>query len=133
MPVQEGTNGTMRKGRLGAVTDQHEVTLVFTDTKDGKHPAEFLDKFDSGLLLADRGSEFNQLVRNNGLERADCWSHLRRCFFDARVPCPNEADMALLTIRDLFAIEASVQGASAADVLAVRQRASRPLVDGLFT
>jgi hypothetical protein len=41
--------------------------------------------------------------------------------------------MAPLTIRDLFAIEASVQGASAADVLAVRQRDSRPLVDGLFT
>jgi transposase len=41
--------------------------------------------------------------------------------------------MAPLTIRDLFAIEASVQGASAADVLALRQRDSRPLVDGLFT
>jgi transposase len=133
MPVQDGTDGALRKGRLWAVTDQQEVSFVFTGTKHGKHPAEFLEKFKGKLLLADRGSEFNQLVRDNGLERAGCWSHLRRYFFDARVHHPNEAGMALLTIRDLFAIEASVQGASAADVLAVRQRDSRPLVDGLFT
>ena len=131
-PVQDGTDGQLRKGRLWAVTDQKEVRYHFTDTKGGKHPAAFLDGFRGKLLLVDGGSEFNEVVREKGLLRAGCWSHLRRYFFDARHHHPVEARLALGTLRDLFELEASVRDASPEHVREVRHRDARPLVDGFF-
>lgn len=131
-PVQDGTDGKLRKGRLWAVTDQQEVRYHFTDTKEGKNPAAFLAEFKGKLLLVDGGSEFNKAVAAKGLLRAGCWSHLRRYFFDARHHHPSEARLALGTIRDLFSIEAGLVGAPPDVVRQTRDRDSRPLVDGLY-
>ena len=131
-PVQDGTDGTLRKGRLWAVTDQQEVRYHFTDTKAGTNPAAFLAGFTGKLLLVDGGSEFNLAVAEKGLLRAGCWSHLRRYFFDARHHHPREANLALGTFRDLFAIEASLMSAPLEVVREVRNRDARPLVEGLF-
>ena len=131
-PVQDGTDGKLRKGRLWAVTDQQEVRYHFTDTKEGHNPARFLADFQGKLLLVDGGSEFNLAVAQKGLLRAGCWSHLRRYFFDARHHYPREARLVIATIRDLFAIEAGLVGAPLDVIREVRNRDSRPLVDGLF-
>jgi transposase len=131
-PVQDGTDGKLRKGRLWAVTDQQEVRYHFTDTKEGQNPARFLADFQGKLLLVDGGSEFNLAVAQKGLLRAGCWSHLRRYFYDARHHYPREARLAIGTIRDLFAIEAGLVGAPLEVIREVRNRDSRPLVDGLF-
>jgi len=131
-PVQDGTDGKLRKGRLWAVTDQQEVRYHFTDTKKGENPARFLAGFAGKLLLVDGGSEFNLAVAQRGLLRAGCWSHLRRYFFDARHHHPAEARLALGTVRDLFAIEDGLAGAELDVVREVRQRDSRPLVEALF-
>lgn len=132
-PVQDGTDGHLRKGRLWCYTDQQEVRYHFSDTKGGKNPAKFLADFDGSALLVDCGSEFNQVVRERGVARAGCWSHLRRYFFDARLHHPIEAHLVLGTIRDLFAIERSLAGATLEAIHEVRQRDSKPLVDGLFS
>lgn len=131
-PVQDGLDGNLRKGRLWAVTDQQEVWYQFTDTKEGKNPAAFLADFKGKLLLVDGGSEFNLVVEKKELLRAGCWSHLRTYFFDARHHFPAEATLALGTIRDLFSLEAGLVGASLEVVKEVRERDSRPLVEGLF-
>lgn len=131
-PVQDGTDGKLRKGRLWAVTDQQEVRFHFTDTKEGENPARFLADFKGKLLLVDGGSEFNLAVAQKGLLRAGCWSHLRRYFFDARHHHPAEARLALGTFRDLFAIEAGLHGAPLELIREVRQRDARPLVTGLY-
>lgn len=132
LPVQDGLDGKLRQGRLWAVTDQQEVRYHFTATKEGKNPAAFLAGYQGKLLLVDGGSEFNEIVRQRGLLRAGCWSHLRRYFFDARHHYPGEARLALGTIRDLFAVEASLVGAPLETIRAVRDQESRPLVVGLF-
>lgn len=132
LPVQDGANGALRKGRLWAFTDQAEVLYAFTDTKEGEHPAKLLANFKGRLLLCDGGSEFNKVVRDRGLDRAGCWSHLRRGFFEARHDHPNEARLALGTLRDLFAIEARVWPADLATRAEVRAREARPLVEGFF-
>ena len=132
MPVQDGGDGKLRKGRMWAFTDQEQVFYAFTDTKHGKFPAELLGKYQGRLLLVDGGSEFNQVVRELGLERAGCWSHLRTHFFKALTHHPTEAALALGTIRDLFLIERELWGGEAAAILAERQARSRPLVDGFF-
>ena len=131
-PVQDGTDGQLRKGRLWAVTDQAEVRYHFTDTKEGHNPASFLAKYAGKLLLVDGGSEFNLAVAQKGLLRAGCWSHLRTYFFDARHHHPREARLALGTLRDLFAIEAGLVAATLEDRRSVRDLDARPLVDGLY-
>lgn len=131
-PVQDGTDGELRKGRLWAYTDQQEVAYAFTDDKSGEGPAQFLASFQGTLLLFDGGSEFNLAARELDIQRAGCFSHLRRYFFDARLYHPGEAHLALGTIRDLFALEASVWGGPREAVREVRERDARPLVDGLF-
>jgi transposase len=132
MPVQDGTDGALRKGRLWAYTDQQEVAYAFTDDKSGEGPAQFLAGFQGKLLLFDGGSEFNLAARELDIERAGCFSHLRRYFFDARLYHPVQAHLALGTIRDLFALEAGVWGGPREAVREVRDRDARPLVDGLF-
>ena len=131
-PVQDGTDGALRKGRLWAVTDQQEVRYHFTDTKEGKHPEHFLKDYLGKLLLVDGGSEFNAAVAAKGLLRAGCWSHLRTYFFHARHHHPTEAPLALATIRDLFAIEAALVETTLEHRREVRNRDARPLVKGLF-
>ena len=131
-PVQDGTDGNLRKGRLWAVTDQQEVRYHFTATKEGKNPAEFLKDYEGRLLLVDGGSEFNAAVEAKGLLRAGCWSHLRTCFFHARHHHPEAAPLAIGTIRDLFAIEDAIRNASLDQRREVRNRDARPLVQGLF-
>ena len=131
-PVQDGLDGKLRKGRLWSDTDQQEVVFRFTDTKHGEHMARELAGFRDRALLVDCGSEFNQVVRELGAERAGCWSHLRRYFFEARLHHPAEVRVALRTIRELFLIERAVAGAPAERIREVRSTESRPLVDALF-
>ncbi len=132
MPVQDGGDGKLRKGRMWAFTDQDQVFYAFTESKEGRFPAELLDGYPGKLFLVDGGSEFNEVVRKLGLERAGCWSHLRTYFFKALHHHPGEAALALGTIKDLFLIEREVWGSEAAEIRAARNDRSRVLVDGFF-
>ena len=132
MPVQDAGNGSLRKGRMWAFTDQEQVVYAFSPTKAGEHPATLLAGFTGELLLVDGGSEFNQVVRDQGLERAGCWSHLRTYFFKALPNHPEEAGLALDTLRDLFLIERELWGKPPDEVLAGRTELSAPLVNGFF-
>jgi len=132
MPVQDGGDGKLRKGRMWAFTDQEQVFYAFTDTKEGKEPAALLKDFNGELLLVDGGSEFNRVVREKDLERAGCWSHLRTYFHKARQHHPTEAHLALGTLHDLFMIERDIWGKPPDVVRAARQKHSKPLVDGFF-
>jgi transposase len=131
-PVQDSDNGMLRKGRLWAFTDQQQVFYAFTPTKEGIFPTQLLDGFKGDLLLVDGGAEFNEVVRQQGLERGGCWSHLRTYFYDARHHHPTEAALALGTIRDLFLIERTLHGKPADQVVALRQETSATLIDGFF-
>ena len=131
-PVQDGGNGKLRKGRIWAFTDQEQVWYAFSGTKKGEVPARLLAEYSGEVLLADGGSEFNQVVVALGLERAGCWSHLRRYFFESRLYHPEEAGLALDTIQDLFSVERGLKGKPPDEVRRARDEFSRPLVDGLY-
>jgi hypothetical protein len=131
-PVQDGEEGALRKGRMWAFTDQEQVFYRFTATKEGKYPAEMLATFQGKLLLVDGGSEFNEVVRKQGLQRGGCWSHCRTYFYNARHFHPDEANLALTTIRDLFLIERAIHGGDLKHIRMTREQQARPLVDGFF-
>jgi transposase len=133
LPVQDAGDGTLRKGRLWAFTNQEQVFYAFTATKQGEYPAKLLEGFSGDLLLVDGGSEFNKVVRDQDLSRGGCWSHLRTYFFEARHHHPVEAALALGTIRDLFGIERELHGQTPAQILEDRRLYAKPLVDGFFT
>ena len=130
LPVQDGQRGSLRKGRLWVFTDQQQAMYAFTPTKKGKHPKRLLEKFGSGVLLVDGGSEFNAAAE--GRTRAGCWAHARRKFHQAMQGHPAEAKIALTQIRDLFLVERRVAEEPADARLATRQAISKGLVDGLF-
>ena len=132
LPVQDGGDGRLRKGRMWVITDQHMAFFLFTESKEGEHPVELLDGFSGEVLLVDGGSEFNAVVRQRELERAGCWAHLRTYFHDALEHHPKEARLALGTIRDLFAIERKLWRQAPEVVLAGRAADSKPLVEGFF-
>ena len=131
-PVQDGGNGVLRKGRLWAFTDQEQVFYRFTATKEGICPAKILADYAGDVLLVDAGSEFNKVVRDQDLERAGCWSHLRTYFFHARHHNPVESALALATIQDLFAIERAIRGKPPDQIRAARQLQALPLINGFF-
>jgi transposase len=132
LPVQDGGDGRLRKGRMWVITDQHMAFFLFTESKEGEHPVELLEGFSGEVLLVDGGSEFNAVVRQRELERAGCWAHLRTYFHDALEHHPKEARLALGTIRDLFAIERKLWRQAPEVVLAGRGADSKPLVEGFF-
>jgi transposase len=132
MPVQDGGDGALRKGRFWAFTDQEQVLYAFTDTKEGHFPEKLLKGFEGNCLLVDGGTEFNKVVGALDLDRAGCWSHLRTYFFNALPFHPAEANTALGTLRDLFLLERQLAHLSAHERLAERRTHATPLVDGLF-
>lgn len=134
LPVQDGTGGTLAKGRLWVYTDQEQAFFVFSRTKEGENPADLLEALGitDRVFLVDGGSEYNLATERLDLERAGCWAHLRRYFFNASLQ-HDEARTALVVIQDLFRIERALAGLAPEARQAERARRSAPLVDGLFT
>jgi transposase len=133
LPVQDGADGKLANGRMWVFTDQRQAFFAFSRTKEGEHPADLLEALGAtGKLIADGGSEYNEVVRRLGLERGGCWAHARRYFRDAAVQ-HDQAKVALTAIRDLFMIERDLATASNDARLSMRTTRSLPIVDGLFT
>lgn len=134
-PVQDGGGkpGQLKKGRLWVFSDQHQAFYAFSATKQGKHPRALLASFGGTVVLLDGGSEFNEAVRELGLERGGCWSHLRRYFFNSLPHHPQQAKLALATIKDLFLLERRHQQLDVSQRLVARRKESKPIVDGLFS
>ena len=124
---------------------------IFHYSRDrrGEHPQAHLAGY-AGILQADAYDGYNKLYlpdRKPGpIREAACWVHARRPFFvmadieaNARrkaagkkeIPLSPIAVEVVRRIDALFDIERAINGKSAQERLAVRQAASRPLVDAL--
>jgi transposase len=85
-----------------------------------------------GILQCDGYQAYKKLGGSRSAEPpvtlAFCWAHVRRGFYDlAKTKAPIAME-ALKRIAALYQIETDVRGQSAADRLAVRQAASKPLI-----
>ncbi len=92
----------------------------------------------AGILQADAYAGFGELYdgkRKPGpITEAACWSHGRRHFFE--LADLRKAPLAIEAVRridEIFAIERRINGLSAGDRLAARQRDSKPVVAELET
>ena len=85
----------------------------------------------SGTVLCDGYAAYESLARANpDLKLANCWAHARRELL------PHEADRraqrALRVIQRMYVLEKRVRGRPPDEVLAQRQRKTRPLLEALF-
>jgi hypothetical protein len=127
------------------------LAAIFYYSRDrrGDHPQAHLAGY-AGILQADAYDGYNKLYladRKPGpIREAACWVHARRPFYamadieeNARrkasgkkeIPLSPIAVEVVRRIDALFEIERKINGKSAEERLAVRQSASRPLVDDL--
>jgi len=123
--------------------------FYYSRDRRGEHPQAHLAGY-AGILQADAYDGYNKLYladRKPGpIKEAACWVHGRRPFFamadleeNARrkaagkkeIPLSPIAIEVVRRIDALFAIERSINGKSPEERVAVRQVASRPLVDDL--
>jgi transposase len=125
----------VRDDRPFAGPDPPAAMFFYSRTRGGEHPARHLAGY-AGILQADAYAGFGELYdgkRKPGpITEAACWSHGRRHFFE--LADLRKAPLAVEAVRridELFAIERSINGLSAADRLVVRQRESRPIIADL--
>ena len=88
-----------------------------------------------GILQCDGYAAYKKFAGSKSAKTsvtlAFCWSHVRRGFYGLAKANAPIATETLQRIAALYEIEARVRGKSAADRLAVRQTASKPLVTEL--
>jgi transposase len=111
--------------------------FFYSRDRGGEHPVQHLTGY-AGIMQADAYAGFNDLYhlgRQPGpITEAACWSHGRRKFFVladvAKAPIAIEA---VRRIDLIFDAEREINGQSAEDRLAARQRRVAPLVGDLET
>ena len=82
--------------------------------------------------MADAHVVYDHLYADGKVTEVGCWAHGRRYFFKALSSDSERARQALAFIKGLFAIERANATAPRKKRHAVRQKESRPLVEGFF-
>jgi hypothetical protein len=154
-PVPVLAKGKTRQGRLWTYVrddrpfggpDPPAAVFFYSPDRRGGHPEAHLDGF-AGILQADAYGGFNRLYepdRKPGpVLEAACWAHARRKFFvlaeiglNARSKLALVAPLAVEAVKRIDAIfdqERLINGAAAADRLALRRATIVPLVGDLET
>jgi transposase len=109
------------------------VIFEFTLDRNGANLTAFFAQY-HGWLQADAFSGYEALFRLGEAIEVGCWAHTRRYFEQALRSAPAEATEVMGQMRRLFHLESTLQerDATPAEVLAVRQAESRPIVEALF-
>lgn len=118
-------------------TDDTGRTMVayrFSPDRSGHTPIEVLGE-STGVLQVDGYTGYNQVTTPERRDRAGCWSHARRKFFEALETAPDEANHAIDLIRSIYEVE---YVAAEKDILgtdkhrALRTTKSRAIVNELY-
>jgi transposase len=109
-PIKAGVQkpGKMKQAYLWPVYGQHdEVGFLFYPDRKAKNVVDALglEAPPGRVLLTDGYAAYEQYAGKTGIRHAQCWSHARRKFFDARDYEPKRADHALEMIGKLYAVE----------------------------
>jgi transposase len=107
------------------------VAYRILDSRGKEAAASVLSGF-SGVVMADAYTVYESLAKETGqFEVAHCWAHARRRFVECKENFPTECNQALTIIQALYAVEREGK-AEGADLAALRNEKSRPIVDALF-
>ena len=87
---------------------KEKVVFDFTMTRERDGPRRFLGDW-SGALQTDGYSGYDEVVRENRIERAGCWAHARRKVKEAMDTGSKSAVRLLRAINRVFWIERGVK------------------------
>jgi len=104
LPVVDDKLNKTRKGYIWTFLTDEIAYYKFSPTRSGKTPSDVLGN-SQGTLLADGYTGYNVVTMPEGRERAGCWAHTRRYFFDSLKTAPAEAQHMLSEILELYRIE----------------------------
>jgi transposase len=93
-----------RKGYVWIFLTDDVAYYRFSPTRSGETPGEVLGD-SPGTLLVDGYTGYNQVITPDSRDRAGCWAHVRRKFFDALSFAPEEAKYMLDQILNLYRVE----------------------------
>src|ERR1700752_196841 len=144
-PVLDPGRGRTRKGFFWAIacddrgfggTGPPIVLFQYAPGRSGEHAERFLHGFRGRFLPWDGYEGYDRLQRIEGPQGpwvlVHCWSHLRRRFVKlVRSTKSPTAEAAVRQIAALYAVDATVRGASPAVRLAARKEHSAPIVAAL--
>jgi transposase len=109
------------------------IAYVYSRSRSGETPVRVLEGT-IGKLLVDGYEGYNKVTLPGGRERAGCWAHARRKFFDAQSTAPAAAKHAMDLILELYKVERAALDADllgTPEHLAMRQTRSRAVLDEL--
>ncbi|MCP4599051.1 MAG: IS66 family transposase [Proteobacteria bacterium] len=131
VPVRNGPRKQIRKGYLWVYIDvKNNVVFDYTPNRCREGPMGFLDDY-SGYLQADAYAGYDAVFEKGWATEVGCWSHARRKFYDAKETDPARGHEMLVLIGQLYKIErqAKDEKLDAAEIKALRQEYSRPILD----
>lgn len=91
-------------GYLWPYTDGDHIVFEYKSGRGKEGPIDFLGEF-SGYLQTDGYTGYNKVVQDNGITHLMCWAHARRKFFDAKEYDKEVAELFLMKIGELYAVE----------------------------
>ena len=107
------------------------VWFEYSPDRKETHPLKRLADY-RGVIQTDAYSGFIKAARSEHIERAGCWAHARRKFYDVHQQAPDDITRHVLEqLQRLYAVEASVRGQSAEVRRQQRQKYTRPLLEAL--
>jgi len=140
IPVLDPGRGRTKTGRLWVYArddrpwlgrDPPAAVYLYSPDRKAERPASHLARF-SGVLQVDGYPGFDRLGEGGTIQLAACWAHARRKFYDVQQATASPvATEALQRIAQLYAIEATIRGQTAAVRQGARQTKSLPLVAGM--
>src|SRR5215469_16407932 len=140
VPVLAPGTGKTKTGRLWTyVRDDRPAGdaaapaawYAYSADRGGQHPEQHLKTF-RGALQADAYAGFNQLYKDDRIQEAACWAHVRRKFHDLEQAHGSPvAREALERIAALYMVEAEIRGRPPEERKKVRQTRARPLLQSL--
>ncbi len=128
--------GKTRKAWLWSFIGRDEVereliAYVFSRSRSGETPVRVLEGT-VGKLLVDGYDGYNKITLPGGRERAGCWAHARRKFFEAQSSASGPAKTAMDFILELYKVERAALDADllgTPEHLAMRRTRSRAVVE----
>ena len=135
-PVKAGrvAPGKMRQAYFWPVYgEDDEIVLHYAPTREHRHVDAFLGGFD-GKLLTDGYKAYASYARRHDVVHAQCWSHTRRLYEQAKESDPDAAASALAPIGGLYSIERDIRRArvEGAAKRAIRESQSAPIAKEFF-
>ena len=113
-PIKAGRtgHGKMKQAYYWPVYgDRDEICFAWFPTRAGLHVRQALGltQGEDSVLLTDGYAAYASYAKKVGVTHAQCWTHSRRCFFEALASNPQGVDEALKQIGALYDIEEQIR------------------------